>query len=388
MSDALASTDTAAGLTRALLRIRSENPTTTEADAAEFIAGWFHRLGVEVEVDEVVPGRPNVVARLRGRGGPALAYLAHQDTVPAGSGWTQDPFGGEVVDGKMYGRGAADMKSGLAAVMIAMKQVVEAGIAPSRDFLVCATVDEEGAKMLGAVHLVEKGLLDKDSFVVATEPTALQLVSAHKGVMWYRIETSGKMSHAGTPYIGADANHGLAAAILAVKERFASLPYDHPILGKAYLTVGQMAGGAKTNVVPDRAWAEVDTRLVPPMTTPETEQMLRQAVEEAAATVPGVTGSLSVVTINRPPVEARADSPVLAAFTGAFRQVTGREVVKAGFPAYTDAAIVSAMTGNEHCVLFGPGHMEQAHTADEYVPVEEVEIAANVLGRAALILLS
>lgn len=383
-----ANPDNATALCQALLRLGSENPTGTEEEIASFIAAWFERLGVEVSVDEVAPHRPNVVARLRGRGGPALAYVAHMDTVPAGAGWTEDPFGGVLKDGKIYGRGAADMKSGLAGVMLAMKQVVESGVQPTRDFIVCATVDEEGAKMLGAVRLVEKGLVDRNTFVVATEPTSLRLVSAHKGVMWYRIETRGKMCHAGTPYIGADANHGLAAAIMAVKERFAQLPHDHPQLGRAYLTVGQMAGGAKTNVVPDYAWAEVDTRLVPPMTTAETERMLRQTVEEAAASVPGVSATLSVVTIDRPPVEARPDSPVLAAFSEAFRRVTGRDVERAGFPAYTDAAIISAMTGNEHCILFGPGHMEQAHTADEYVLVDEVETAARVLGQAALIMLS
>ncbi len=388
MANGRADVDTPVGLTQALLRLRSENPTVTEKPIADFIADWFRRLPVEVIVDEAAPGRPNVVARLRGGEGPALVYVAHVDTVPAGEGWSLDPFGGVLKDGRLYGRGAADMKGGLAATMLAMKQVVEAGLKPKRDFLVCATVDEEGAKMLGAVRLVEKGLVGGDDFVVATEPTGLDLVVAHKGVMWYRIETRGKMSHAGTPHVGADANHGLAAALLALKQRFAELPYDHPLLGRASVTIGQMAGGVKTNVVPAQAWAEIDTRLVPPLTTAAAEQMVREVAAQVPQWVPDVHATVSVVTIDRPPVEASADSPIIAAFGEAFRQVTGKPINQCGFPAYTDAAIISALTGNRHCVLFGPGHMEQAHTVDEFVPAAEVETAAAVLGRTATILLS
>ena len=388
MSQGAGDVDTPVGLTQALLRIRSENPIGNEQEIASFIADWFRRLDVEVSVYDVAPGRPNVVARLRGGGAPPLAYVAHMDTVPAGEGWSFDAFGGAVADGRIYGRGAADMKSGLAASMLALRRAAEASTGRARDFLVCATVDEEGARMLGAVDLVERGLVRRDALVVATEPTGLDLVVAHKGVMWYRLETRGKMSHAGTPHIGADANHGLCEALVALKRRFAALPYEHPQLGRASVTIGQMAGGAKTNVVPATAWAEVDTRLVPPMATTEAEAIIREVAEQVPHWVPGVTASASVVTIDRPPVQARLDSPLIAAFAEAFRQVAGREVGRTGFPAYTDAAIISAMTGNQHCVLFGPGHLEQAHTVDEFVPVEEVETATAVLSRTAAILLA
>ncbi|MDA8218149.1 MAG: M20 family metallopeptidase [Dehalococcoidales bacterium] len=387
MAGDFAAADTALGLTQALVRIPSENPIGKEAECARFVAEWFRRLGVTVTVDELAPGRPNVIARLPGGSEPPLVYLAHLDTVPAGQGWSVDPFGGIVHDGRLYGRGAADMKSGVAAAMMAMKQIAESGIVPKRDFLVCATVDEEGASMLGAVDLVKRGLVGADALIVASEPTSLDLVVAQKGVMWYRLETWGKMAHAGTPHIGADALYGLAKAIVAIKEAFAALPYDHPILGRATVTVGQAAGGVKTNVVPDQAWAEIDTRLVPPLMPAAAESMIREVVEAAASSVPGVQGAVSVVTIDRPPVEASADSPLLPAFAEAFKEATAKEIRQSGFPAYTDAAIIAAMTGNPNCVLFGPGHLEQAHTVDEFVPVEEIEVAAAVLGRTAAILL-
>lgn len=388
MTEGSLDSDTPVSLTQSLVRIRSANPSETEAECARFVADWFRQLGVDVEVDEAAPGRPNVVARVPGGDGPALAYLAHMDTVPAGEGWSVDPFAGEVRDGRLYGRGAADMKSGLAASMFALKRVVESGIALKRPFLVCATVDEEGAHMYGAVRLVERGLLDKDTLLVAPEPTGLDLVVAQKGVMWYRAETWGRMSHAGTPHIGADANHGLALALAALKQRFAELPHDHPLLGRTSVTIGQMRGGTKTNVVPDYAWAEIDTRLVPPLTTQEATRLVSAVVEDAAAMVPGVRGSAAVVTIDRPPVETDPRSPLLGAFEQAFREVTRRAIVRGGFPAYTDAAIAAAMTGNGNCVLFGPGHLTQAHTADEFVPVEEIDVATAVLGRAAELLLT
>ncbi len=377
-------TCSATELTQALVRIASENPNGNEEQIALFIRNWLQSFGVEVIWDEIAPQRCNVVARLRGSSDlPALAYLGHMDTVPAGAGWTQDPFGGEIIDGKLYGRGACDMKSGLAAIMIAFREVVKSVPAPKRDFLMCATIDEEGPTMMGAVRLIENGLVDANSLVVATEPTANQLITAGKGVMWYRLEAQGKMAHAGNPYVGADANHALALALAACKDTFAALTHDHAILGKAFLTIGQMSGGAKTNVVPDLACAEIDTRLVPPMTTAETETMLRQAATAAAAAVKGASLSLTPATIDRPPVEADHDSPVVQAFVRALEEVTGSTPAYGGFAAYTDAGIIAAQTGNRHCILYGPGHLEQAHTADEYVLVDEIEEAARVLTRAA-----
>ncbi|MHB1131719.1 MAG: M20 family metallopeptidase [Chloroflexota bacterium] len=377
------------GLTQALVRLRTQNPTDAEAECAAFVADWCRRAGIAATVEEVLPGRPNVIVRLPGEGhAPALAYLAHMDTVPAGQGWTVDPFGGEVREGKLYGRGAADMKSGLAASLLALKYVADRGLRLRRDFLVCATIDEEGAHMYGASRLIEQGLLDKDTLMVAAEPTSLDLVVAQKGVMWYKLETFGKMSHAGNPDVGADAMHGLAEVILELKRRFAALPHNHPLLGRNSVTIGQCAAGQKTNVVPDYAWAEIDTRLVPPMTTREAEQIVQEVVAEAAARVPGVRGQASTVTIDRPPVETGADSPLLGAFGRAFAEVVGRPVAHIGFPAYTDAAIAAAVTGNQNCVLFGPGHLREAHTVDEYVPVDEIGVAAAVLGRAAELLLT
>ncbi|MHB8926124.1 MAG: M20 family metallopeptidase [Bacillota bacterium] len=372
-------------LTQALVRIPSENPTGSEEKIGEFVAGWLKSVpGVEVITYEVRPGRPNVIGVLRGETRePGLAYLGHMDTVPRGEGWVHGPFDGTIDGGKLYGRGSTDMKGGLAAILVALKNAAASGRRPRKDFIVCATMDEEGTDMLGAVDLVKQGYVGRETMVVATEPTGLELLTAHKGVIWYEIVTRGKNAHAGNPQHGVDAIHGMAKVLAALKDRVAALPYDHPILGRPSVTYGKIEGGEKTNVVPDRCRVEVDMRLVPPMTIPSSADLLRQVTSEVTAGFPGLRAEFRQINIDRPPVETDPASPVIDGCKSAFAAVTGTKMKVAGFPAYTDAAIISAITGNPHCALFGPGRLEQAHTIDEFVSPAELETAAAVLTEAA-----
>ncbi len=372
-------------LTRNLVRIPSENPSGSEQEIARYITQWMSTLpGVEVINEEVLPGRPNVLGILRGKENRCgLAYLGHMDTVPCGSGWNCDPFGGMVKEGKLHGRGAADMKGGLAAILMALHNLALSGQKPKRDFLVCATMDEEGPEMLGAVDLVKKGYIDQETLVVATEPTGNELHTCHKGLVWYEIQVQGKSAHAGNPYLGVDAIHGMSQVLTTLKKRLLTLDYNHPTLGRPTLTYGKIQGGVKTNVVPASCRAEIDLRLVPPMTLQGTAEFLSQVLNEVTASFPGLKASYRQINNDRPPLEAPPSSPVISAFQDAYRTVTGREVKLGGFPAYTDASIISTMTGNPHCVLFGPGHLEQAHTIDEFTPTKELLEAETVLTEAA-----
>ncbi|MBI4280188.1 MAG: ArgE/DapE family deacylase [Armatimonadetes bacterium] len=381
--------DEVVDLTAALVRIPSENPTGTEEACARFVADWLGRLDVEVMVEEVAPGRPNVIGRLRGRGGaPPLAYVAHMDTVPAGEGWTVDPFGGAVKDGRMYGRGTTDMKGGLAAAMVAFKAALAAHPRAARDFLLCATMDEEGPHMMGATALAQREYLPVDALVLAPEPSALQLIVAHKGVMWYKVAARGRAAHAGAPQVGADAIHGMAEFVARVKRRFDGLPGGHPLLGGSTVTIGRVAGGIKTNVVPEFCTAEVDCRLAPPVGVPDVEALLQEAAREAAQAVPGVTFAVEQFSAYRPAVEAAAGSPLGTALAEAHREVTGTRVERTGISGYTDAAILAVIQHNPHCFVYGPGFFQQAHTVDEFVPVEHLRTAAHVLTRAAEMLLA
>jgi succinyl-diaminopimelate desuccinylase len=368
-------------LTRSLVRIPSENPNGTEAAMAAFVADWLGRLpGVELEVSEVLPNRPNVVARLRGTSNqPPLAFLAHMDTVPRGDGWKSNPLGGEIIDGKLYGRGACDMKSGLAVAMTALARAAQSGTKPSRDFVVCATMDEEGTHMLGVTDLVRRGILDSDSLVIATEPTDLKVVVAHKGLVWIEVEIRGKLAHAGNPQFGVDAIRAAAEFITRFKRAIDELPDRHPTLGRTEVTFSGIKGGIKTNVVPDYARLEMDIRLPPPLTIEDIRALSNTCAREAEGVVIGAHIECRQLNNDRPPVEADVADEFCKAMCGTASTVTGAADVVAVFPAYTDASVVQARTGNRHCLVFGPGRLAEAHTIDEYVLVEQIEKAAAAL---------
>jgi succinyl-diaminopimelate desuccinylase len=371
-------------LTRDLVRIPSENPATSESGVGDFVYRWLASVpGLIVERHEVRPGRANVVARLTsGSPAPAMAMLAHMDTVPVGDGWTHDPFGGQIVDGLLYGRGSCDMKAGLAVVMSVLAAAARSGRKPRRDILVCATVDEEGSHMLGGNDLIARGVVDGSSLVVATEPTDLNVIVAHKGLVWMEVETQGKLAHAGNPQFGVDAVRAAAEFVTRFHRAIAELQYPHEMLGRPTVTFSHASGGIKTNVVPEHARLELDIRLPPPMTIAQVHAMVATCARAVEAEIPGAVVRFQQFNNERPPVEADASSEIVVAMANAVRTVTGAPGKLAGFPAYTDASVVQARTGNRTAVVFGPGRLAQAHTVDEYVPVDHIEKAEAIMARS------
>lgn len=367
-------------LTKKLIEIPSENPIGSEKECALFVRDWLTAAGASVFEAEVYPERKNIVATVKGKGSrPPLIILAHMDTVPAGEGWDVEPFAGVIKDNKLFGRGATDMKGGLAAAMMAMKNIIKSGYQLQGDFILCATVDEEGPKMGGGMHFAESGLITEDAMVIATEPTRNKLCLAQKGVMWYRIDVEGKMSHAGNAQLGADANHALAWIINELKQRVVSMGYQHPLLGDPTITVGKMVGGIKTNVVPNHAYAEIDFRLVPPITCKKANELLSEVCQEVSNAVAGTKAKVENLGLQRPPIEVKEGSPVVQALQKGHLIATGSNLEVEGFPAYTDAGVAFLITGNKQCVLFGPGDLDIAHTVNEYVSIEDLIIAENVL---------
>lgn len=367
-------------LTRDLIRIPSENQAGTEKAIGDFVEEWLKEAGIEVRREAVAAERDNIVARVPGAGLRApLLLLAHLDTVPAGEGWETDPFGGELRAGRLYGRGACDMKGGLAASLLALKRTAGSGVRLMGDLILCATVDEEGPQMAGVTSFARGHAEIGGALVIAVEPTRNRLCTVHKGANWYRLEASGRMAHAGNAHLGADANHALAWAIVRLKERVAALPHRHPLVGPATLTAGKMAGGIKTNVVPNLAMAEIDFRLVPPLDCRAADELVRSVCAEAASAVPGASVRAENLGLERPPIEVREDAPVVQAVREGYRRATGREVAVEGFPAYTDAGVVHILTGNPQCVVFGPGDLDLAHTVNEYVDLDDLAVAERVL---------
>jgi acetylornithine deacetylase/succinyl-diaminopimelate desuccinylase-like protein len=236
--------------------------------------------------------------------------------------------------------------------------------------------------MAGAYALVASGLLRPDDQLLALEPTDLRLRIAQMGLRWLELTVFGRMAHAGRAPLGVDANHVMARIVDRLKARVEVLPYHDPLLGRPLFTCGMIEGGVATNVVPPSCRSQLDLRLVPPLKPEDMVELARAVVEDTVGEFAGASYELRALGVARPPVRAAEDAPVVARLRAAYEAVTGRALESGGadgHEAYTDASMVAALTGSTSCTVFGPGSSDQAHVVDEYVEVEDLEVACRVL---------
>ncbi|HEX4816949.1 MAG TPA: M20 family metallopeptidase [Nonomuraea sp.] len=370
--------------TRELVRIPSTNdPGRRERAAAALVAARMREWGWDPVRYDVEPDRPNVVAVVEGGGGdgPTLMFEGHTDVVTEGdlSSWTVDPFGGEIRDGRLWGRGSADMKSGLAATLYATRALQLAGPFPGR-IKVCALADEEGL-MIGAHHFVSAGLAaDVDGAIVA-EPEAGEICPVAKGALRLRVDLTGRMAHGAMPQHGRNpiqAAGTLLAGLRALQEELQARHPAHEHLGAVYVTPTVLRAGSEeqVNVIPAAASVFVDVRTIPGVEHKEIADRVA-----ALATGDGVTAEVSVL-VDRPPVDVPVTDPVVAALAAAHRAVTGEEPVYGGVPGTTDGTVLTHW-GGIPSVVYGPGGKWIAHQADEYVEVEEIVRCTRVFAEAA-----
>ncbi len=372
-----------------LVRRPSVNPmgrTDIPADLAyesrvtDYLEAQLKSLGVEYRRHPVAPGRDNLVARYAPPdppGPPGRTYLweCHQDTVPT-DGMTIDPFAAAVTGGRLAGRGACDVKAGAAAMLSAFGRLVRDRPAGSAAVILAFTVDEEHT-FLGVQHLVRFGIA-ADAAVVA-EPTGLDIVTAHKGVVRWSLETDGVACHSSMPERGANAVYGMARLITGVEAHAADLragPAD-PVLGPPSISVGVVHGGVSPNTVPDRCRIDLDRRLVPGETPAGAVARLDQAL---AAACPGVAYRTLPVTFACPALAPTLSADLVARLGAAIDAVRGRHET-AAVPYGTDASTLAEV--GIPVVVFGPGDIAQAHTKDEWVELAQVDAAADILYRLA-----
>lgn len=369
--------------TRTLIGIDSQNPGPLEGACAEWVGNRLADLGLQPALQPVTAGRSNIVATVPGSGtAPRLVLLAHMDTVPAGHGWTFPPFGAMIADDRIYGRGACDMKAGLAVALNLLGWLAADQVQPAGDVVLVATVDEEGPDMSGAHALARSAILRPDDQILALEPTGLRLRIAQMGLRWVTITVSGRMAHAGRAHLGIDANHVLCRIVDSLKDAVDSLPYRDPVLGRARMTCGTIAGGEAVNVVPPLARAQIDLRLVPPMTPDSLMDLVRRQAADVIAAFPGAGYELTPLGAERPPVRADNDAPVIRALRRAYQECTGAVLPSGGadgHEAYTDASMVAAVTGSTSATVFGPGSTDDAHASDEFVRVADIELMCRVM---------
>lgn len=372
-------------LTRQLIQIDSSDPGAYEGEIGAFIAARLNAMGVEVVTDEVLPGRFNVMGRIPGEiDDPALIYICHMDTVTLGDGWSVPPLFALERDGRIYGRGACDMKSGLACALSAFSEIAAMaadGQKPRHTVCFIATVDEEDF-MRGVEAAIRAGWVTKDSWILDTEPTNGQIQVSHKGRTWFELTVQGTTAHASTPWKGADAIASMAEMIVKIREQIHACP-THPELGISTVTFGQITGGYRPYVVPDSCTVCIDMRLVPPTDTNAAADMVNNAIRHGEASVPGTHGTY-IITGDRPYVEKDDSSYLLAQLASAHQKITEAEAAITYFPGYTDTAVIAGILHNHNCMSYGPGDLELAHKPDESVPIDDILRCEQVLMALAL----
>jgi succinyl-diaminopimelate desuccinylase len=383
-------------LTRDLVRIpsvyRPGQPDANEAAVAAHVEQWMRKERFEVEVHEVAPGRPNVLGILGDRdSGPMLLFEGHTDVVTEGDAalWTRAPFGGDLVDGKIFGRGSADMKSGLAAAMVAAAAIKRSGIGLGGRLVVGALVDEEG-DMLGVKHLCTTPIGRELAAAIICEPEQNELCLEQRGVVWARVTAKGRMAHGAMPEAGVNPIAALGALLAeapALERRLRKLsqrsPYLRPPTVTPTIVQAPVQGVAQSNVIPSMAQATLDVRLTPGPDAEAITKELDATCQRAMEAVPGAEVTWQAVNGFRLPTQVDRNETLVKAMVKGVRQATGRAPKFGGVPGSTDGTILR-MTLGIPIVTCGPGHRLIPHQVDEHVEVTELVEAARIYVASAL----
>jgi acetylornithine deacetylase len=357
-----------------LVRINSVNSSYSggpgEGELAGYVREFFQQRKIEIREQEVFPGRPNVIARLPGRNPSRRIVLeAHMDTVSV-KGMSIPPFEPRVEGGRLYGRGSCDTKAGLATMMHAVAGLKADGITPPCDVWLAAVVDEEYSYR-GVVKLCEG--LEADAAIIA-EPTELRAIIATKGVLRWKIAVTGRSAHSSKPHLGTNAIHQMARVVLALEDHHARLAErtPHPLLGTATGNVGVIEGGTQVNFVPDRCAIEVDRRLLPGETVGGVLDEYESVLARLRQTHSGLVVEMEPPMLTDEALETPADAAVVQAAAQVLHAM-GLNPEPCGVSFSCDASKLHR--AGVPSIVFGPGSIDRAHAAVEYVEIDQVEQA-------------
>lgn len=376
-----------------LIRIPSVNPMGRhdcdpsfcgEGRVSSFLIEWLARHGIRSQTQSVAPGRDNVIALIPAsrRTSSTMLWEVHQDTVPVDN-MTVAPFEGIVHDGKVYGRGACDVKGSMAAMLAALEILIGAQATRSRNLVVAFTVDEEhtflGVQKLAAeLDQILPATWSRPSLAVVAEPTGLDLVVSHKGVVRWKIRLVGRACHSSMPWEGVNALYGAAPVLVALEQLSERLlqGLKDPVLGPATLSVGMIRGGSAPNIVADSCEIIVDRRLIPGETPDHATQQLRMALENVLPRKDGLSLLIEDPWLKCPPLPESVP-------------IKQREAMRAAaLPHAPHACVRSVSFGTDASTLcqagipslvFGPGSIDQAHTKDEWIEVGQLDRSVAIL---------
>jgi succinyl-diaminopimelate desuccinylase len=391
--------DELAELTRALVRIpsvyRPGEPDGNEARVAHFVESWLRSEGIEVLVQQVVPGRPNVIGWIGEKtpGRKSLLLEGHTDVVTEGdaSHWTWPPFSAELVDGRIYGRGTADMKSGLAAAMVAVAAFRRAGVEPRGKLVLGALVDEEDG-MLGVRHLVKTDVGRELDAAIICEPEQNELCLEQRGVVWARFRARGRMAHGAMPEAGVNPIACLGAILReapalerrlrrrCVRSRHLRPPTVTPTIAQA---PPRGVGVPQSNVIPALAELTLDIRLTAGIDADGVRSELEDVCARAAAHCPGAKVEWEPVNPFRLATRVDRSEPLVQCMMRGVRDAAGRAPKFGGVPGSTDGTVLRMELGIP-IVTCGPGNRLIPHQVNEYVDVAEIAEAARIYAAAAL----
>jgi len=368
-------------LTKKLIEIPSVNPPGKEEPVAKFIYKLLSKAGFETRIQEVLPKRPNVLASLRGRNDKQLIFNAHMDVVPAGEGWRTDPFKGLIINNKIVGRGAADMKGGLAAMLTALLAIKKANVKLNGDIIFHAVIDEE-VKSSGTKNIINNGV--KADYAVIGEPTNLSICIAQKGRLVIKITVNGKAAHASIP------DEGINAISETIKILNKIVSYERKLykkkcslLGFPTQTITMINGGVKSNIVPEKCEVIIDRRLIPGENTNNIKNEFRNTINKLQRTAKG-SFRVNFIEHEADPLQTSPNEQVVKVACSAVNDIIGKARI-IGFPAVTDAYLYSK--AKIPTIILGPGSLAQAHKPNEYVKISELIYAAKIYALIATRLL-
>ena len=367
----------ARALARALVRIDSRNPGLSadgpgEAACVAMLRATLDGWGFRTDVHEAAGGRPNLVARIgQARGGQSLMFSGHVDVVGV-EGMTHEPFDGEERGDRLFGRGAADMKGGVAAMCAAAWQAAQQTLAG--EIIVAFTADEE-FESIGTRAMLERGV--RADAAIVGEPTCLEVMPAHRGFVWIEVVVHGRAAHGSRWDVGVDAirHAGLLLAELDGVDAEALARRTHPLLGRGSLHASTIEGGIGMSTYPDRCVLRLERRTLPGEVAGDVVDEVRRACEAVRARRAEFAAEVSLM-MAQGPSDVATDAPVVRALENALRE-RGERVVVSGMSAWTDAALLNA--AGIPAICFGPGDISLAHAAEEYIPLPEIDRAVSVL---------
>jgi succinyl-diaminopimelate desuccinylase len=356
-----------------LLRIDSSNPPGNEHEVAKVIAARCERVGLKTKITEVETNRSNLEVRLTGNGtkrgtthdSKKLLFCGHMDTVsPGETEWTYSPFSGELQGNKLYGRGASDMKSGLAGMFLAVESLYNEGVQLPGEIVFLATAGEEVDSCGARKYLESNHMKDFDAIVIG-EPTNEKVVIGHKGALWLEIVIYGKTAHGSMPDQGVNAIKHTMEVISLIEQYDLEWKIQEETLGHSTMAVTRIGGGVQTNVIPDRCYVQVDIRTVPPQSHPQLIQELKDKLDYLSCKNSGMRAEIKPL-LDRPALLTHPSSKIVqTALT-----IKGQDPASCyGVSYYTDGSVLNPHSEIQ-TLVYGPGDEKLAHQPNEWVDVD------------------